>query len=252
MALVLPLGHYDAGPVAGPATGLIEGLAAAPVTALFAVLCALVFLGPQDRGRDAGWAQTYGAVPTEIAAAVGGGPAEGRAPGVWPLLTLATSLAAHASWAHLFYNLLALWVFGVAVERALGSGATVGLYLGLGALACAAEVAATAGSAVPIVGASGAVAVVAGAFAVGFPRARVVVAVLFLTVPVPAWVALAVWAAVEVVAGTSAGGTGVAHVAHLSGFALGAVVAGTWIRSKRREGSPFVPDDRLRTEDSGT
>ncbi len=220
MALVLPVGHFDA--------GLGAGSRAAPVTALFALLCAFVFIGPQDQGRDGTWAQSLGAVPSDVVASLGG-RAAGDEPShdVWPPLTLATSLVVHASWAHLFYNVVALWVFGTAIERVAGSGPALLLYLGGGVLASLGEVAFSAGSAVPIVGASGAVAVAAGAFAVGFPRSRVVVAVLFLTVPIPAWVALGAWAALEVVVGMGRGGGDVAHVAHLCGFVLGGLAAWT-------------------------
>ena len=228
MPVVLPVGHYDAGPAVGPA--------AAPVTAVFVLLCALVFVGPQDRGRDGAWAQTYGAVPADVAGTFATPPtdeSDGARP--WAPLTLMTSLVAHASWSHLFYNLLALWVFGMAVERAVGSARMLALYLGVGVLAGAAEVVASAGSSVPIVGASGAVAAAAGAFAVGFPNARVLVAALFLTVPVPAWVALALWAAVEVVAGATApaSGTGIAHTAHMVGFVLGALAGIALLRPRR-------------------
>ena len=205
MPVVLPVGHFDAAPT--------DRAAVAPVTAAFAALCVAVFVGVQAQGHDVEWTWALGAVPAEVLSAE-----DGTARGV---LSLATSLVAHASWAHLFYNLVALWVFGAAVERSLGAARTFALYLGVGVAATLVEAAVSAAPTVPIVGASGVVAAAAGAFAVGYPRSRVVVAALFLTVPVPAWVALGLWAAVELMAG--GGGEGIAHAAHLSGFALGAL-----------------------------
>ena len=204
MPVVLPVGHFDAAPP--------ERRVAAPVTAAFAALCVAVFVGLQAQGQDVEWTWALGAVPAEVL------PPEGGT--VRGTLALATSLVAHASWAHLFYNLVALWVFGSAVERALGAPRTLTLYLGTGVVATLVEAMVSAAPTVPIVGASGVVAAAAGAFAVGYPRSRVVVAALFLTVPVPAWVALGLWVAVELLAG--GGGGGIAHAAHLSGFVLGA------------------------------
>ena len=238
MPVVLPVGHFDA----TPHTGRL----AAPVTALAVVVGLVVFVGPQRFAADADATAALGAVPAEVVAALSQTLAtpEDR---LWSLSSIWTSLTAHASWAHLFYNLVALWVFGSALERAVGRGPVVGLYLGAGALAVLAQVAVSAGSSAPIVGASGAVAAAAGAFAVTFPRSRVIVAALFLTVPVPASVALGVWAAVEVTVGFGGGTPGVAHAAHLSGFGLGALFALLPpIRLRATKNRDSVSDDRLR------
>ena len=208
MPVLLPIGHLDAGPPGAPAH--------APVTTLLALACVAVFVGPQDAGRSAEWVQTFGAVPADLWGGVG-----------WPALTLATSLVSHASWPHLLYNLAALWVFGAAVERSVGGARFAAMFLVGGALATLAQSALQPASEVPIVGASAAVAAAAGAFAVAFPQARVVVAAVFLTLPVRVWVALGTWAAVEVAVGALAvfqatGRAGaVAHGAHVVGFVLG-------------------------------
>ena len=204
MPVLLPVGHLDAGRARGRA----------PVTALVAVACVAVFVGPQDAGRSAAWLHEFGATPADL---LGGGAGRG-------VLTLVTSVFAHANWAHLLYNLAPLWVFGAALERAVGGVRFAALFLGAGALGMLAEAALHPASPVPVVGASGAVAALAGAFAVAFPRARVVVAAVFLTVPVRTCVVLGAWVLVEVVAGVGAaagGPGGVAHGAHLAGFALG-------------------------------
>lgn len=209
MPVLLPVGRLDAG----------RPQSWAPVTAALALTCVAVFVGLQDAGRAAGWTRALGVVPADLLAGGAG----------WPALTLATSLVSHASWPHLLYNLAALWVFGTAVERSVGGARFAALFLAGGVLATLAQVALWPASEVPVVGASGAVAAVAGAFAVAFPRARVVVAAVFLTLPVPVWVALGVWAAVEAAAalvavGGAGGAGGVAHGAHVAGLVVGVSV----------------------------
>ena len=190
-------------------------------------------MGPQDVGRSAEWPRAFGLVPSLY---LGGGSAPFLR---W--LTPMTSLFTHVSWLHLVYNLAALWVFGAAVERAVGRARFIALFLGLGALAMIVEAALTPASSVPIVGASGAVAALAGAFAVAFPRARILMAAVFLTVPVRAWVALGVWMAVEVAAGITAfrspasAAGGVAHAAHVAGFLLGATAMLLMHRTGRKD-----------------
>lgn len=224
MPVVLPIGSFDASPP--------RGAVATPATGLLVAACAGVFVVLQGGGQAPTGAVTYGLVPADLAAGA-----------------LVTSLFVHASWGHLLYNAAALWVFGSALERRIGSARLVALFLGLGAAAMLAEAVLRPDSIVPIVGASGGVAAVAGAFAVAFPRSRVVVAAVFLTVPVRAHVALGLWAVVEVAAGASAAmgalgaATDVAHVAHLAGFALGALAMATASALPRR---PRVPPSSLR------
>ena len=234
MPVLLPVGSLDAGRPPAPAR--------APVTTLLALACAVVFVGPQDAGRSGDWAQTFGAVPADLF----GGGAHPAGAG-WGALTLVTSLVSHASWPHLLYNLMALWVFGSALERTVGSARFAGLFLVGGVLATLAQAALWPASEVSIVGASGAVAAVAGAFAVAFPRARVVVAAVFLTLPVRVWVALGAWAVVEVAAGTLAafrgagGAGGVAHGAHVAGFAVGVLAMAVGARAQGvLWGRPFL------------
>ncbi|MEM1117260.1 MAG: rhomboid family intramembrane serine protease [Bacteroidota bacterium] len=228
MPVVLPIGSFDASPP--------RGVAAAPVTLVLVAACLFVFVGPQEAGRAAGWAVAFGLVPADLGAAA-----------------LVTSLFAHASWGHLLYNAVALWVFGSALERRIGSARLALVFLGLGAGAMFVEALARPESAVPIVGASGGVAAVAGAFAVAFPRSRVVVAAVFLTIPVPARVALGLWAAVEVASGISAALHGptaaadVAHLAHLTGFALGASVMAALPGFRRPSGPVDDSEESLRT-----
>lgn len=230
MPVLLPIGHLDAGPVEGPSR--------APVTALVAVVCVVVFVVFQDGGQSGAWVRTFGAVPADL---FGGGAG-------WRVATVATSIVSHASWSHLLYNLVALWVFGAAVERSVGSARFAALFAVGGMVATLAQAALWPASEVAIVGASGAVAAAAGAFAVAYPRARIVVVAVFLTFPVRVWIALGVWALVEAGSGvlgplSEGGGVGgVAHAAHLAGFGVGitAMAAATLLRNGHREGWAFL------------
>ena len=205
MAAVLPIGHFDAGPPAP-----------APVTHFAAAACAAATL--------------LATVHPEVVAAGGVVPAalwRGAPSALPPALTFATAPWLHASALHLLYNLAALWVFGPPVERRLGHARFAAFLAGTGVAALAAQTAVMAGSGMPIVGASGMTAALLGAFLVLHARARVSLALLFLTVPVPVRVLAAVWVGGELatVGATALGWfppVPVAHVAHLAGFALGA------------------------------
>jgi membrane associated rhomboid family serine protease len=139
----------------------------------------------------------------------------------------------HGGWFHLIGNMWFLWVFGNNIEDAMGHGRFVGFYLLCGLLAAAAQVATGPSSPVPMVGASGAISGVMGAYLVLYPRVRVHTLIFlgfFLTrVPLPAWIMLLYWAflqlvgSVPAIAGGQTGG-GVAFMAHLGGFVAGAAL----------------------------
>lgn len=154
----------------------------------------------------------------------------GGAPGALPpALTFATAPWLHASALHLLYNLAALWVFGPPVERRLGGARFAAFVLGTGVASLAAQTAVMTGSDLPIVGASGMTAALLGAFLMIHGRARVSLALLFFTVPVPVRALAAVWMGGEfLTVAMTAGGwfppLPVAHVAHLTGFVLGAAI----------------------------
>lgn len=146
-------------------------------------------------------------------------------------LTPITSIFLHGGWGHVIGNLWFFWVFGNNIEDSMGPGRFLGFYLLCGLLAAAAHVASQPGSAVPMVGASGAVSGIMGAYLVLYPRARVNLlfffVVFFKIIPVPAWVALLWWFGWEVVsalpalqAASDVSG-GVAFAAHVGGFVAG-------------------------------
>jgi membrane associated rhomboid family serine protease len=144
-------------------------------------------------------------------------------------LTPLTSMFMHGSWFHIIGNMWFLWVFGDNVEDTLGHARYLLFYLISGFAAAAAQVLADPGSAVPMVGASGAIGGVMGAYAVLFPRARVDVLFFFgffvRVVPMAAFFMLGYWFVIQLVSGSMGGGEGgVAFWAHVGGFAAGAAM----------------------------
>lgn len=141
-----------------------------------------------------------------------------------------SSMFLHASWGHILGNMLFLWVFGDNVEDILGHGRFLLFYLLCGAAAAMAQVFFDPASTIPMVGASGAIAGVMGAYLVKFPHSSVVmlVFVLFIfTFDVPAWFMLIYWFAMQLFGGvgtlaaTQSSQGGVAFFAHTGGFVTG-------------------------------
>ncbi|RMH76163.1 MAG: rhomboid family intramembrane serine protease, partial [Actinomyces sp.] len=132
----------------------------------------------------------------------------------------------HGSWLHLGGNMLFLWVFGNNVEDHLGHLRYLVFYLAAGAVAALAHFALDVDSTIPVVGASGAIAGVMGAYAVWFPWARVRTIFFFLFIPffyeIPAAALLALWFLSQFFI---VPGSGVAWMAHVGGFVFGALVA---------------------------
>ena len=206
-----------------------------------------VFVLLQDAGAgQAGAEFTYGysAVPFEIVNQVdlvepepiafdGGTQEVPQEPGPSPIwLTLFTSMFMHGSWLHLAGNMLFLWVFGDNVEHRIGHGLFVAFYLLVGVVATVAHILVDVDSVIPTLGASGAISGVLGAYFVMFPTNRVMVFLFRGVVPVPAIVAIGMWAVLQVVAGVgdlSGEAGGVAYAAHIGGF-LGGAAAGLAFR----------------------
>ena len=142
-----------------------------------------------------------------------------------------TSMFVHANWIHVIGNMVFLWVFGDNVEDILGHGKYLLFYLLCGLAAAIAQMAIDPFSRVPMVGASGAIAGVMGAYLVKFPRSRVVMLFwffFFFTFDLPAWFMLIYWFALQFASGVgsmaeaSQGGT--AFFAHVGGFVAGIVL----------------------------
>lgn len=243
-------------------TGAQDGSPAAPVPAVtyaLIVLNTLVFLlGPaaglnpfygSGQARvcaEQRYEQRWGAIPEEV---LGNRPLtadritqpEGcplsPAPGKSPALSVLGSLFLHAGWLHLLGNMLFLYIFGTGVEARLGRARFLLFYLAAGSLATygyALAEAHSAGATRVLIGASGAIAAVLGAYLRLCPRARVTVLVpllLFLPLRFPAWLVLGLWFALQWWS-VHSGGTGVAYLVHVIGFSVGFLF--TWAAHQGR------------------
>jgi membrane associated rhomboid family serine protease len=145
-------------------------------------------------------------------------PGEPVFPEKSPRAAAFTSMFLHAGLAHLVFNMWFLWIFGNNVEAAYGHGGYLLMYLLGGLAATLAFVLTNPGSTVPLIGASGAIAAVLGAYAVLFPGHRVLTLVGWLPLPLPAALFLGIWFVLQF----GLGGTNVAWQAHAGGFAFGA------------------------------
>ncbi len=226
-----------------------RGHGPAYVSLAFIAINVLVFLFLQGAGGSAEGARfTYGysAVPYEITNQVDltedeSITIEGQAvpvpqePGPSPIwLTLFTSMFMHGGWLHLGGNMLFLWIFGDNVEHRIGHGLYLVFYLVAGIIASFAQILTDVGSIIPTLGASGAISGVLGAYLVMFPTNRVTVFLFRFLLPVPAIVAIGMWAVLQFINGIGAFAVteqtgGVAYMAHIGGFVAG-VVAGLVFR----------------------
>jgi membrane associated rhomboid family serine protease len=155
----------------------------------------------------------------------------GLVPDRFHWINVLTSMFLHGGWMHLIGNMMFLWVFGDNIEDALGRFKFLLFYLGCGAAAALAQVAIDPYSRVPMVGASGAIAGVMGAYLIKFPHARVVtlipVFVFLTTIEIPAaflllyWFVLQFFSGVGSIADSHAARGGVAFFAHIGGFLAG-------------------------------
>ncbi len=202
------------------------------VVYLIIAACAAAFLYTQSLGPDdsqMAFYTAYGAIPRAIT--------RGPWPDAW--VGLLTSMFLHGSWVHLGGNMLYLWIFGDNIEDAMGHGGFVVFYLLTGVVAALVHVATQPASTVPLIGASGAIAGVLGAYLVLYPRARVLTLVFFVFIrlaELPAVLVLSLWFVLQLVQGIAAlnapGVAAVAFWAHVGGFAAGAVLVPVFARRR--------------------
>lgn len=198
------------------------------VTVSLIVLNVLVFLyqislGPQQKA----FIYALGAVPFEIVNKVDLAPQIGL-----PLkATIFTAMFIHGGAFHIFGNMLYLWIFGNNVEDTLGHSRFLLFYLVCGIIAAYSQILINPQSKIPMIGASGAISGILGAYLLLYPHARVQT-LIFLgffiqIVRVPAIIVLSFWIIVQLINGTAAlsmGGGGVAWFAHIGGFAGGLIL----------------------------
>jgi rhomboid family protein len=164
------------------------------------------------------------------------------------VLSVLTSMFMHGGWMHLIGNMLYLWIFGNNIEDATGHGRFIAFYLLSGVAAAMSQALQDPASTVPMIGASGAIGGVLGAYALLFPRARVLVLIpiffFITTIRVPALLVLGFWIVLQVVqtAVAPAGAGGVAYWAHIGGFLAGLIL----IVPLRRKGFPLFGGARSR------
>ena len=155
-------------------------------------------------------------------------------PAYFSWASVVTAMFLHAGWMHVIGNMLYLWIFGDNVEDRLGHGWFLVFYLAAGTAAAVAQLFINPFSTVPMVGASGAIAGVMGAYFVLYPESRVLTAVFVLIffdlVEIPAIFFLGIWFLMQLLSGvgslgaSNAASGGTAFFAHIGGFVVGAVV----------------------------
>ena len=181
-------------------------------------------------------ARLFGMLPAGAHVPVGGGM-YCVMQGSRDLYTVITHMFMHGGWFHLIGNMWFLWIFGDNVEDAMGSSRFALFYILCGLAAAGAQLITDTSSALPMVGASGAIGGVMGAYGRLYPHARVhtllFLGIIFTTVSMPAYVMLGYWFLLQLLSGIpslSAVGGGVAFWAHVGGFAAGFLLATVFTR----------------------
>ena len=234
-------------------------------------LCVLVFVVFQGMGTDQQFTMAWSAVPAEILSGQDlvtadqtlQDPASGQVfviPGLQPTpisvyLTLLASLFMHGGIAHLFGNMLYLWIFGDNIENRLGHGRYLLFYLVVGVIASLSFIFSTSvfggDPTIPSLGASGAISGVQGAYLLLYPHRRVRMLMFRSVVDVPAVAAVGLWFVFQLISGYASmqgGGDGVAYAAHIGGFIAGLVLVRLFTMGRRPAATPqryFGPHDRL-------
>jgi membrane associated rhomboid family serine protease len=209
------------------------------VTLLLIAANAAVWILVQGMGQDPTLARSVcqlGLIPAEFLGRVAPGTSIPLSPGEVCVLgvehhwyTPLSSMFLHGSWLHIIGNMWFLWLFGNNVEDSMGHGRYLGFYLLCGLAAAAAQTFVSPSSIVPMVGASGAISGVMGAYIVLYPRVRIhmlVVLIFFITrIVVPAYLMLGYWFLLQLVSGSATQSEGgVAFWAHVGGFLAGAAL----------------------------
>ena len=195
------------------------------VTYVLLTACVLVFFWQISLGDAAQQAvYSFGVIPS-VLFATKNLPAELEILPAW--LTIFTSMFLHGGWMHLIGNMLYLWVFGNNVEDAMGHRRFIVFYLACGLLAALTQAVLNPDSEIPMIGASGAISGVLGAYLLLHPHARILVVIPIVIVIYTPWIAaywvLGFWFVLQLFNSlTSASDTGgIAYGAHLGGFVAG-------------------------------
>lgn len=218
-------------------------------TVALIISCVLVFFWQWSLTSEAGERAIYslGVIPAVLFDSRTLSPELAIVP-AW--MTVFTSMFMHGGWMHLIGNMLYLWIFGNNVEEAMGHGRFLIFYLVCGVAAVFAQVLPNPESTVPMIGASGAISGVLGAYLLLHPHAQVLVAIPFgfyiHTTWWPAGLVLGIWFVLQLVSSAvnQGEGGGVAFGAHIGGFIAGMVLVPFF----RRKGVPlFAPSSGSRS-----
>jgi membrane associated rhomboid family serine protease len=201
--------------------------------------CGLVFLYELSLGSRFGlFVQSWGIRPARLGAAIFEGHFSLRA-----VLPLFTSIFLHGGWLHLIGNMLYLYIFGDNVEDRIGHVGYLFFFILSGLGASLVQVYSNPSSTLPLIGASGAIAGVLGAYFLLFPRARILTLiplfVFFPVIEIPAFFFLGFWFVIQFFEGSAQAGAeaaqgGVAWWAHAGGFIAGALLLPVFLHFKRR------------------
>ncbi len=189
------------------------------------IACGLAFLWQLSLGEEGGEnaVMALGLIPGRLFGTVA---SDGSVPAV---MTVFTSMFLHGGWMHFLGNMLYLWIFGDNIEASLGHKRYLTFYLLCGVGAALAQTFQAPNSDIPMIGASGAIAGVLGAYLVLHPRSNVKVFVFLIiitTINVPAFLVLGFWFAGQLLSSAAAdpNAPGVAFMAHIGGFVVGAAM----------------------------
>jgi len=176
----------------------------------------------------------WGLVPARLSQALNSGALDPE-----PYFSLISSLFLHGGWIHLIGNVWFLWLFGYSVEYCLGHARFALFYFGCGIIASLTQFAFDPTSAVPVIGASGAVSGILGAYAICFPRAKIKTLVpiffIFTIIEIPAMLFLGLWFFYQIQSGAASlgmAGAGIAWWAHVGGFLSGMLLNQFLIKRK--------------------
>jgi len=209
------------------------------ITIAWIVACALVFLYQASLpvGPGETFVFQYGAIPALV---FGEADLSETGMAIPAYATLITSMFLHGGWMHLIGNMLYLWVFGNNIEDAMGHAKYIAFYLTCGILAALSHALTDPSSSIPMVGASGAISGILGAYLLLFPRAKVLVMMPALgATRVPAAIVLGMWFVMQLLSGgmsIGSEGGGVAFFAHIGGFLAGMALIGLF----KRPDVPFL------------
>jgi membrane associated rhomboid family serine protease len=205
--------------------------------------CVLVFFWQVSLGASGGEIAIYefGMIPARLLGTAALDPELTAVP-AWS--TVFTSMFMHGGWLHLGFNMLFLWIFGDNVEDSMGHARYLIFYLVCGVAAALAQAFVSPGSTIPMVGASGAISGVLGAYLLLHPRATVRTVIflgIFVTMMhLPALIVLGLWFLMQLVSAafSNSGEAGVAFWAHVGGFVAGMALVPLF---KKRDVELFQP-----------